>query len=119
MTTERADAMNMNPSTMLRAFCDAVEQRNGKAFAELFTEDGVYHDVFYGAFEGRAKIAGLIDDWFYRTASDFRWDMHDPVSNGEMLEFIAAWLRACSEYQLEKIAVNTDDLGWSTVALTV
>ena len=44
----------MNPSTMLRAFCDAVEQRNGKAFAELFTEDGVYHDVFYGAFEGRA-----------------------------------------------------------------
>ena len=47
----------MNTSTMLRAFCDAVEQRNGKAFAELFTEDGVYHDVFYGAFEGRAKIA--------------------------------------------------------------
>ena len=72
----------MNPSTLLRAFCDAVEQRNGKAFAELFTEDGVYHDVFYGAFEGRTKIAGLIDDWFYRTATDFRWDMHDPVSDG-------------------------------------
>ena len=75
----------MNPSTMLRAFCDAVEQRNGKAFAELFTEDGVYHDVFYGAFEGRAKIAGLIDDWFYRTATDFRWDMHAPVSDGHTL----------------------------------
>jgi ketosteroid isomerase-like protein len=75
----------MNPSTMLRAFCDAVEQRNGKAFAELFTEDGVYHDVFYGAFEGRDRIAGLIDDWFYRTAEDFRWDMHDPVSDGHTL----------------------------------
>ena len=75
----------MNPSTMLRAFCDAVEQRNGKAFAELFTEDGVYHDVFYGAFGGREKIAGLIDDWFYRTATDFRWDMHDPVSDGRTL----------------------------------
>jgi ketosteroid isomerase-like protein len=50
-----------------------------------FTEDGVYHDVFYGAFEGRAKIAGLIDDWFYRTATDFRWDMHDPVSDGQTL----------------------------------
>src|SRR4051795_6944114 len=85
MTTERDDAMDLNPSTMLRAFCDAVEQRNGKAFAELFTEDGVYHDVFYGAFEGRAKIAGLIDDWFYRTATDFRWDMHDPVSDGHTL----------------------------------
>ncbi len=52
----------MTPSTMLRAFCDAVEQRNGAAFAALFTEDAVYHDVFYGAFAGRAKIAELIDD---------------------------------------------------------
>ena len=75
----------MNTATMLRAFCDAVEQRNGKAFAELFTEDGVYHDVFYGAFTGHEKIAELIDDWFYRTATDFRWDMHAPVSDGHTL----------------------------------
>jgi ketosteroid isomerase-like protein len=81
--TNGDNAMNTTP--MLRAFCDAVEQRNGKAFSELFTEDGVYHDVFYGAFEGRAKIAGMIDDWFYRTATDFRWDMHDPVSDGHTL----------------------------------
>ena len=75
----------MNTSELLRAFCDAVEQRKGKVFAELFTEDGVYHDVFYGAFAGRAKIAELIDDWFYRTATDFRWDMHSPVSDGHTL----------------------------------
>ena len=75
----------MNVTAMLRAFCDAVEQRNGHAFAELFTEDGVYHDVFYGAFAGREKIAEMIDDWFHRTAEDFRWDMHDPVSDGETL----------------------------------
>jgi ketosteroid isomerase-like protein len=75
----------MNTATMLRAFCDAVEQRNGKAFAELFSEDGVYHDVFYGAFAGRAEIAELIDDWFYRSAADFRWDMHAPVSDGHTL----------------------------------
>jgi hypothetical protein len=75
----------MNAPAMLRAFCDAVEHRNGKAFAALFTENGVYHDVFYGAFEGRAQIADMIDDHFYRTATDFRWDMHDPVSDGETL----------------------------------
>ena len=75
----------MNATAMLRAFCDAVEQRNGKAFAELFTEDGVYHDVFYGDFKGRERIAGMIDDWFYRTAHEFRWDMHRPVSDGKML----------------------------------
>jgi len=75
----------MNVSAMLGAFCGAVEQRNGAAFADLFTEDGVYHDVFYGAFAGREKIAAMIDDWFYRTATDFRWDMHTPVSDGENL----------------------------------
>jgi ketosteroid isomerase-like protein len=75
----------MNITAMLRTFCDAVERRDGKRFADLFTEDGVYHDVFYGAFRGRAKIAEMIDDWFYRTASDFRWDMHQPVSDGETL----------------------------------
>jgi ketosteroid isomerase-like protein len=75
----------MNISAMLRSFCDAVEHRDGKAFAALFTEDGVYHDVFYGAFKGRDKIAEMIDDWFYRTADDFRWDMHAPVSDGTTL----------------------------------
>lgn len=75
----------MDTQVLLKKFCDAVEQHNGKAFAALFTEDGTYHDVLYGAFTGRAKIAEMIDDWFYRTASDFRWDMHDPVSNGTTL----------------------------------
>jgi ketosteroid isomerase-like protein len=75
----------MNMTATLRTFCDAVERRDGKAFADLFTEDGVYHDVFYGAFKGRTRIAELIDDWFYRTATDFRWDMHAPVSDGETL----------------------------------
>jgi ketosteroid isomerase-like protein len=75
----------MNVTAMLHTFCDAVERRDGKAFAALFTQDGVYHDVFYGAFRGRAKIAEMIDDWFYRTATDFRWDMHTPVTDGTTL----------------------------------
>jgi ketosteroid isomerase-like protein len=75
----------MNSTAMLRTFCDAVEQHDGAAFAALFTEDGVYHDVFYGPFAGRAKLAEMIDDWFYRTADNFRWDMHDPVSDGKTL----------------------------------
>lgn len=75
----------MNIHAMLGTFCDAVEQRNGAVLAALFTEDGIYHDAFYGAFAGRAKIAELIDDWFYRTATGFRWDMHAPVSDGKTL----------------------------------
>ena len=75
----------MNIPAMLRTFCDAVERRDGKTFAALFTEDGVYHDVFYGAFQGRAKITEMIDNWFYRTATGFRWDMHAPVFDGTTL----------------------------------
>ena len=75
----------MTTEELLRDFCDAVEQRNGKAFADLFSEDGVYHDVFYGAFEGRARIAEMINDVFYRSAADLRWDFHSPVSDGKTL----------------------------------
>ena len=75
----------MNTTELLKSFCSAVERRDGKSFASLFTEDGVYHDVFYGAFAGHARLAEMIDDWFHRTARDFRWDMHRPVSDGKML----------------------------------
>ncbi len=75
----------MDLSALLKEFCGAVERRDGKAFADLFTEDGVYHDVFYGPFEGRQKIAEMIDDWFHRTAKDFRWEMFRPVSDGKTL----------------------------------
>ena len=75
----------MDISALLKNFCSAVERRDGKGFASLFAEDGVYHDVFYGDFKGRTKIAEMIDDWFYRTAEEFRWDMHRPVSDGKML----------------------------------
>jgi ketosteroid isomerase-like protein len=75
----------MQADKLLHDFCRAVERRDGAAFAALFTEDGVYHDVFYGAFAGREAIAGMVNDWFYRTATDFRWDMHEPVSDGRTL----------------------------------
>jgi ketosteroid isomerase-like protein len=75
----------MDVKALLRAFCDAAEHKDGARFASLFCEHGVYHDVFYGAFEGRARIAAMIEDYFYKTAADLRWDMHDPVSDGRTL----------------------------------
>ena len=36
-----------------------------------FTPDGVYHDVFYGAFEGRDRIAEMIRDYFHRDGCNF------------------------------------------------
>ncbi len=75
----------MSPQELVTAFTRAVETRNGEAFARLFTPDGVYHDVFYGQFQGPERIANMVNDWFYRHASDLRWDMFHPVSDGEVL----------------------------------
>ena len=75
----------MNPVEMLKKFTDAVENHDGAALARLFTENGVYHDAFYGEFKGRKRVAELIDAWFYKTATDFRWDMHEPVTDGRTL----------------------------------
>lgn len=85
MITANPGGITVDTTELLKSFCSAVERRDGKAFAALFTEDGVYHDVFYGAFKGHARLAEMIDDWFHRTAREFRWDMHRPVSDGKML----------------------------------
>ena len=55
---------------------------DGSAVADLFSEQGQYHDVFYGTFTGRAAIRDMIENYFHRDAEDFIWDMHDPVSHG-------------------------------------
>jgi ketosteroid isomerase-like protein len=75
----------MDPVNLLKAFCSAVEAEDSTRFAALFTEDGVYHDIFYGAFQGRERIAAMIDDWFRTDAADFRWDMFEPVFDGGTL----------------------------------
>ena len=75
----------MDTKSLLASFCSAVERRDGKGFASLFAEDGVYHDVFYGAFKGREKIAAMVDEVFHKTARDFRWEMFRPVSDGGRL----------------------------------
>lgn len=63
---------------MTGSVCDS----NPQGAASCFCQDGVYHDVFYGAFKGRNNIENLIQNYFYRDGKEFRWDIHDPVSNG-------------------------------------
>lgn len=69
---------------LVKAFGAAVEAGDGTALAELFTADGVYHDMFYGAFEGRAAIKEMLEGVFHRDAKDLRWDFLDPVANAEV-----------------------------------
>ena len=64
-------------------FARAVEQRDGPAFAALFTPDALYHDAIYGAVHGRDAIEKMmVDDW-YRDGDRWLWDMHEPVCDAE------------------------------------
>jgi len=64
---------------LIRSMAGAAMRGDAAGVAACFTEDGIYHDVFYGSFTGHAAIIDMIENHFHRDAEDFRWDMHDPV----------------------------------------
>jgi len=67
---------------ILKQFTRAVESGDGSALSLLFTEDGVYHDTFYGENQGRDTIKAMLEDRFHGDAMKFLWDMHSPVCDG-------------------------------------
>jgi hypothetical protein len=69
-------------SALLQRLTGAAEAGDGERFAACFTPDGVYHDYIYGDHAGRREIAHMISALFHRDASDYRWEMFDPVCNG-------------------------------------
>ncbi|HUS97291.1 MAG TPA: nuclear transport factor 2 family protein [Hyphomicrobiaceae bacterium] len=66
---------------LITRMCSAAVRGDGAAVAACFTPDGIYHDVFYGSFRG-AEIADMIENYFHRDATNFKWDLHDPVEYG-------------------------------------
>ena len=68
----------------LAAFTAAVEAGDGRGLAAVFSEDGIYHDTFYGEFRGRDAIADMLEKHFWRDADSFRWDMLEPARAGNV-----------------------------------
>jgi ketosteroid isomerase-like protein len=68
---------------LLDDFTRSAESGAGARFAAHFTEDAIYYDYIYGAHSGRAEIAHMMQDLFHRDAADYRWEMFDPVCNGD------------------------------------
>jgi hypothetical protein len=61
----------------------SAESGDGARFAGHFTQDSIYYDYIYGAHKGRADIAHMMQNLFHRDAADYRWEMFDPVFDGE------------------------------------
>ena len=73
----------MSFAELIGRMTTAAAAGDGAGVAACFTEDGVYHDVFYGAFAG-SEIVGMIENYFHRDGENFRWDIYDPVDNGNV-----------------------------------
>ena len=67
---------------LLSDFSLSAESGDGARFASHFTEDAVYYDYIYGPHQGRADIAHMMQHLFHRDATDYRWEMFDPVFDG-------------------------------------
>ena len=74
----------MDFAKLMARLAEAACAGDGAAVAALFTENGVYHDVYYGPFEGHEAIVGMIEGLFHGYAKNFIWDFHEPVSNGDI-----------------------------------
>jgi len=68
---------------LLNALTLSAESGDGARFGKHFTEDAVYYDYIYGAHKGRVDIAHMMQSLFHRDAADYRWEMFDPVFDGE------------------------------------
>ena len=73
----------MEFASALLKMTESIVSGDGEAAAECFNSDGIYHDVFYGAF-GKPKIPMMVSDHFHRDAESFIWDLFDPVCSGEI-----------------------------------
>jgi ketosteroid isomerase-like protein len=69
-------------AALLNRMTQSAESGDSAGFAAHFTEDAVYYDYIYGAHQGRADIAHMMQNLFHRDAADYRWEMFDPVFDG-------------------------------------
>lgn len=72
----------MGLASILERFSKAVECNDGNGLADLFTEDGVYDDYFFGpSAPGRQGIVDMLSH-FYEGGANFKWEFCDPVEAG-------------------------------------
>ena len=70
-------------AALLAEFAAAGVANDGARFTALFAADGTYEDDFFGLYRGRAEIARMLQR-FHDTGEDYRWEFHDPVTDGRL-----------------------------------
>ena len=77
-------------------------------FANLFSEDGTYHDYIYGSFKGKNNIKIMLNNYFHRDAKNFYWEMYDHafVNNIGYAKYRFAFNSKIPEYLEKRVIVS-------------
>ncbi len=68
-----------NEKDLIRKFSEHYQKQEIDQLVNLFSEDATYHDTFYGAFTGHAKIKEMFQ-MFFRDGKNYVWDMRKVVA---------------------------------------
>ena len=64
----------MASEALARQFTERFVKTDVPGLLELFADDAVYDDVFYGQFTGKDAIRGMFET-FFREGKDYFWDL--------------------------------------------
>ena len=78
---------------LIRKFSEHYQKQEVDQLVNLFSENATYHDTFYGAFTGHAKIKEMFQ-MFFRDGKNYVWDMRKVVAEpgAAMAEFFFSFL---------------------------
>jgi hypothetical protein len=98
----------MELGQLLRRMTAAAEAKDGKGFAACFTPDGIYRDYIYGDHKGREAIADMLENYFHRDATDYRWQFFEPVSDGKLgyAWSLSSFTSTIPEFRGNKIVID-------------
>ena len=98
----------MDLAALLKRMTQAAEAKDGKAFAACFTADGIYRDYIYGDHAGRAAIADMLENYFHRDATDYRWQFFDAVCVGNLgyAWSLSAFTSMVPEFKGHKVVID-------------
>lgn len=74
----------MDFPALLIVFARSIEHRDAERLADLFADDGVYDDYFFGPSKpGRVGIRETVEH-FYAGGTNYRWEFFSPLASNEL-----------------------------------
>ena len=86
----------------------SVCNNDGENLANLFADDGIYHDYIYGSFKGKKNIKLMLNNCFHRDAKNFFWKMSDHIFREDIgyAKYMFTFTSKITEYLGKKVVVS-------------